>query len=434
MRRLLFGLAAGLLLAGCGYRVPLSLSYIPAVTDTAAYDGVRKEYRELAALIDKDTGLKPTAGNTVTLLPDGRQKWALMKKDLTGAREAVYIDHYIFRSDSIGTVVSGILKQKARDGADVRVILDRAGNERRQIRKLSALREAGANLGVFHFQGLFPGGLFPKLATHRDHRKIIVLDGKTGYLGGRNINDDNYFQWRDADLRVTGPAVSDLTEVFLKNQRKVAPEWGSACEATDLEEAACADRIPDASQFRDATVQIVPEIPTDRRLPIRNGFEWAIRHAQHYFWFYNPYAPPPSSTLRALKEAAARGVDIRWIAPAENDVAVEKWMGESLYRELLKAGIRIYEWQGQVLHAKEFVSDDYLLAIGSANMDNLSFFLNYEVEALVYDEAAARCAADTFRADLSAHCREISLDEVRRWCLLRRFRNWLTRLIGGAIG
>ena len=148
----------------------------------------------------------------------------------------------------------------------------------------------------------------------------------------------------------------------------------------------------------------------------------------------NRRLPPPASTPQALKDAAARGVDVRWIAPAVNGVSVQKWMGESLYKELLDAGVRIYEWQGQVLQAKQFMMDDYFLAMGSASLDNLSFFLNYEVLALVYDEEATRYAAYNFLSDIEKNCREIRMEEVRRWLLLRRLRNKLTRLLGGPLG
>ena len=186
--------------------------------------------------------------------------------------------------------------------------------------------------------------------------------------------------------------------------------------------------------FRGKTVQIIPDSPWEKVLPIRNCYEWAIQHAKDYFYFYNPYTPPPASTLKALKEAVLRGVDVRWIVPANNDVKQAKWLGESLYKELLEAGVKIYEWQGNVLHTKQFISDDYLTAIGSANMDNMSFFLNMEVHALVYDEELAVSARQLFEKETTECCLQISLDEVRDWGTWRRFRNWFTRTFFGRIG
>lgn len=431
MRRKLFLLVC-LLISGCGYRAPMHSSYIPQVDQP--YEGVDPEYQELAALMTKDTGMEPRTGNTVALLPDGQQKWRILKQDLEGARSSIYIDNYRFCTDSAGTIVAGILRERSLKGVDVRIILDKPANTEEHLRELSTLEEDGVELDLFRFPVMLLDYLWPKNATHRDHRKIVMVDGKTGYLGGRNIQDEYFFDWRDADIRITGPAVADMAAVYMENQMRVDPELDSIEVADNLELAAREDIVPELEQFSDVTVQIISDSPTDKSLPMRNCFEWAIKNAKEYFWFYNPYTPPPSSTIKALKEAASRGVDVRWIVPSINDVGLEKWMGESMYKELLQAGIRIWEWQDHILHAKQFMTDDALTAVGSVNMDNLSFFLNYEVEALVYDEAATRHASERFLAELEQNCIEVTLEDVRRWNFFRVFRNWFTRTFGGPIG
>lgn len=427
-------LAAFLLFTGCGYRAPLHPSYIPEITGGAALPGTHADYRQLAALMEKDTGMKPTDGNTVTILPDGIAKWDILKAELENARRSIYIDHYRFCTDSLGSIVEGILKEKARQGVDVRVILDKGANTREHLQELSTLRNEGVSFELFRFPVFLLDYVWPAKSTHRDHRKILLLDGRTGYLGGRNIQNEYFLEWRDADIRITGPAVADLSAVYMENQQRVAPDMGPVYVAPHLEEEARLDRIPQLRQFTDVTVQIVHDSPTDRILPVRNCFEWALQNARRYFWFYNPYTPPPPSTIKALKDAAKRGVDVRWIVPAINDVAPEKWMGESMYRELTDAGVRIFEWQDQVLHTKQFMMDGELLGMGSANMDNLSFFLNYEVMALVYDEELTRHAADTFLAELKTNCLEITRVDLRSWSVFRRLRNRLTRILGGPLG
>lgn len=449
MRRpgLLFLLAAVVVLpSGCGYRAPLHASYIPEVADTTRYACVGADYQQLAALMEKDTGLEPTTGNTVSLLPDMPDKWAVMMGDIGRAEESVYMVHYRFLADSTGSVLAHALKDKAGQGLDVRVILDKPANSRADRDSLEKIFADDVKLAWFRYPVFILDRVWPEKATHRDHRKILLTDGRTGYIGGRNIADKYFNHWRDADLRITGPAADHLAQVFKHDQDKVSPEMGplkaaaapSGCPLRDtvpfLEQCALRDTVPFLEQHRGATVQIVPDDPTDRLLPVRNCFEWSIGHARRYFWFYNPYTPPPPSTLKALKDAAVRGVDVRWIAPSVNDVGPEKWMGESLYRELLAAGVRIYEWQDDVLHAKEFVSDDYLTVNGSANMDNLSFFLNYEVLAIVYDRETALSAARTFISDIDIHCREITLAEVRHWNIFRRMRNWFARTLAGHMG
>lgn len=427
-------LAGSLLLTGCGYRAPLYQSYIPEVKDTSAYPGVRPDYKELAALMEKDTGFAPREGNTVTLFPEGPQKWEMLKEDLEYADKSIYIDHYRFCADSTGSIVENILKEKARNGVDVRAILDKPANTKEDRAELATMRLDGVELDFFRFPVMLLDYVWPSSGTHRDHRKILILDGQTGYVGGRNIQDEYFFDWRDADIRITGPAIADLSAIYMENQERVAPALDPVYVAEDLPEAARMDNVPEMKQFTDVTVQFVPDSPTDKVLPLRNCFEWVLYSAKKYFWFYNPYTPPPASTLQAMKDAAARGVDVRWIVPGINDVKPAKWMGESLYKELLAAGVRIYEWQDHVLHAKQFITDDYLLGIGSANMDNLSFFLNYEVEALVYNEPATRNAASTFLSDTEKHCREITLEEVKNWSVFRKFRNWITRHLGGPVG
>ena len=427
-------LLGGMIAGGCGYRAPLLQSYIPQVTDTALYAGVRADYQELAALMDKDTGMAPTEGNTVTLIANGRENWAMLKEELKEARLSAYIEPYRFRLDSCGSVLAGILKERARDGVDVRLILDKSANTEEDRKELKKMRDDGAQVNLFRRPAFFLDYHFPSLATHRDHRKLTLLDGKIAYVGSRNIQAKYFFDWHDVDIRITGPAVADLTRSYQRNQALVAPRSKGLYIAPDLEGVARNDRLDGKTQFFDVTVQVVPDTPADRLLPIRNCFEWAIRHAKDYFWFYNPYTPPPDSIIEALKEAARRGVDVRWIVPGINDVGPEKGMAESLYQDLLEAGVRIYEWQEHTMHAKQYISDDYLVVIGSANLDKLSLFLNYEMVTVLYDGRICRRYAEKYLSDLREHCVEVPLEQVEKWSGFRRLRNRIIRLLGGEIG
>ena len=434
MRKTLLTLLCGLALAGCGYRAPLHKSYIPVVTDSTLYSGVRADFQQLAALMEKDTGMKPIEGNTVSLVFEGQENLDRMLDDVRAAERSVYIGPYRFCLDSVGTVLAGILREKAASGVDVRIILDKAANTAEDIRKLKTLREDGAMVKAFHRPVFFLDHWIPKLATHRNHRKLLLLDGTTAFVGSRNIQDKYFFDWHDADVRITGPVLADLTEAFHGNQRNIGLHRQKPLYvAPDLEEKALRDTVPGLEQFFGVPVQVVPEYPTDRRLPTRNCLEWALAHAQKYFWYYNPYSPPPPSTIEALQEAARRGVDVRWIAPSITDIEPERGIAESMYEGLLDAGVRIYEWQDHMMHAKQYLCDDYLTIIGSTNMDNLSLFLNYELLALLYDERICRRAAETFLHDLETHCREITLEEVKSWPEPRKWRNWILRILGGPL-
>lgn len=427
------GVLTALLLTGCGYRKPLLLSTVPELSDTIRYAGVRSEYQSLAALVAQDTGFEPVEGNTVGLIPDQHQKFDLLLADFRKAVESIYIDHYRFCYDSCGSQLADIMIDKAASGQDMRIIVDYGAHNKTYRKGHAVLRNSNVDFHYFHFPVMLIDYVLPAQATHRDHRKIAIIDGTTAYMGGRNIQDRYFGNWRDADIRITGPVVNDLGAIFNENQYRVAPEREPVLPKPEsvLKEAAARDSVPGLTLFRNVCVQVFPDSPVDRRLPIRNSFEWAIHHARRYFWFYNPYTPPPATTLKALKAAAARGVDVRWILPANNDVKLDKPMGESLYKGLLEAGVRIYEWQDVVLHAKQFMVDDYLSFFGSANLDNMSLFLNYEVEAIIYDEAFTRYAASAFLKELETDCIEITLSEVKSWSFFRKLRNWAIRVLAG---
>ena len=433
LRRIGLFLAFGLVLAGCGYRAPLHKSYIPVVTDTSRYAPVRAEYQELAALMEKDTELGLTRGNTVSEIADGQDNLDMLVKEFQQAKTSIYIEPYRFRLDTTGAMLAEILRQKTLEGVDVRLILDKSANKKEDRRELRKMRDIGARVYTFHRPQFWLDRRLPSLATHRDHRKLTLIDGRIALVGSRNIQDKYFFDWHDVDIRVTGPVVADLTEAFRRTQALVAPRGPAPYVAPDLEGIARADTLPGKTQYYGVPMQVVPETPADRKLPIRNCIEWALAHAKEYFWFYNPYSPPPETTIQALCDAARRGVDVRWIVPGINDVGPEKGMAESMYEQLMDAGVRIYEWQEHTMHAKEYLSDDYLMIIGSANLDNLSLFLNYELVTVIYDERLCRRYAEIFLADLEGHCVEITPGQVERWPLRRRIRNWFIRLLGGAV-
>ena len=190
------------------------------------------------------------------------------------------MEPYRFRLDTCGTLLAGILAARATEGIDVRIILDKSANTKEDRAALKGLRSVGAKVNVFHQPAFFLDYHFPSLATHRDHRKLTLLDGKTALVGSRNIQDKYFFDWHDVDFRVTGPVVADLTRAFRRQQRLVAPRAEDPYVDPDLAAAARADTVPGKPQYFDVTMQVVPETPADRKLPIRNAFEWAIGHAK----------------------------------------------------------------------------------------------------------------------------------------------------------
>ncbi len=426
-------LAAALLLTGCGYRAPLQKTVIPEAEDPA-FGIIRPAYRELAATVAARTGLPPTAGNQVHLIPVSTDRLEWMQEQLKQAQKSIYIDLYRFRLDSCGMLIYDILAERARAGVDVRIILDKGANRSRDLKAFRELEKTGAQVRIFHFPVFVADYILPPMATmHRDHRKIILIDGELAYLGGRNLALYYFNQWKDLDVCYSGEAVAQITDVFQENWARVAPDTPAVSrEAVP----GAPERIPAPEavrHFSGKTVQIIPESPSDTLLPLRDAFELVLDQAKDYFYFQSPYLPPPESTLQKLKAAARRGVDVRWMVPAKNDVFVQKWMGEYLYKGFLKSGIRVFEWEGSMIHTKLYVSDDYITCIGSANADNLSFFINYEVSSIIYDEQVACCARQIFLED-QGHCREIKMADTDAWDALRLLRNWLSMAIGHAVG
>lgn len=427
-------LLTGFLLAGCGYRAPLHKSYIPVVTDASLYKGIRPEYQELAALMEKDTELNPRGGNTVTMIKDGKENLDMLREEMRNAKTSIYIEPYRFRLDTVGASLADILKEKIAEGVDVRIILDKSANTKEDRTELKKLRKIGGHVYTFHRPSFWLDRNLPSLATHRDHRKLTILDGSIAYVGSRNIQDKYFYDWHDVDIRITGPVIEDLTESYRRTQKLVTLRPRELNLAPNLVEIARKDTLVGKRQFRNVMIQVVPETPADRTLPIRNCMEWTLGHAKDYFYFYNPYTPPPATTIQAMIDAAKRGVDVRWIVPGINDVGPEKGMAESLYLELLDAGVRIYEWQEHTMHAKLYLSDDYLTVIGSANLDNLSMFLNYEMVTLLYDERICPIYKQIFLSDIQEDCVEITPEMVRSWPVTRHVRNWVTRALGGSMG
>ena len=262
MKKAFLFMTCSLLLVGCGYRAPLHKSYIPVVTDTSRYAGIRPEYQELAALMEKDTELGLTRGNTVTLIADGQENLDMLVKEFREARTSIYVEPYRFKLDTTGAMLADILREKTLEGVDVRIILDKSANTREDRHELRKMEDVGAQVDYFHRPSFWLDRHFPSLATHRDHRKLTLLDGRIAYVGSRNIQDKYFFDWHDVDVRMTGPVVADLTEAFRRTQSLVAPRAPEPYLAPDPEGSAHADTLAGKTQFYDETVKVKHEVET----------------------------------------------------------------------------------------------------------------------------------------------------------------------------
>ncbi|MBO4230704.1 MAG: cardiolipin synthase [Bacteroidales bacterium] len=395
---------------------------------------VREDFRLLAVLMGRDAYPTVSSGNDFEIITRGKRKFELLCEDILQAKEYIHMEYFKFGNDEGGKAIKELLMKKAREGVKVRFILENIANFPIRPRYYNAMREAGVEVVRFTNPRLH----FLKFVTSinfRNHRKIVVIDGKIGYTGGMNINDNYFNLWRDTHLRITGPAVASLQYAFMDSWLTAGAEldrplidYYPAIDAGRQSEpgrvhprfAAAEYDLSSAAAPAGKLMQIVPDEP-DLPMPmLLYSYEWAIQHARKYIWLQTPYFVPPDTVLDAMKIAALSGVDIRIMLPERADNFITRPANRAYYEEILRAGVRLFLRQGEFIHSKTFVCDDYLSSIGSANIDSRSFDINYEINTYIYDEETARKCKAIYEADLEKS-RELTLDEWSK-------RPWHNRL------
>ncbi len=361
---------------------------------------IRERYRSLSRLLKRDSGLTVCENNEIEIITSGERKLEALVSDLLAAKHHIHFEYFYFLKDDGSRKIKNLLMQKAREGVKVRFIHENIANITIWEGYYNEMKEAGVEVVKFTNPNIF---LLSKF-NYRDHRKIVVIDGKIGYTGGMNIGDDYFFRWRDTHTRITGNAVASLQYCFLNS-------WitsGGKIEG-NLDEF-----FPESVEVNDdKLVQIIPDEP-DREFPILHmGAVWTASHSSRYLYIQTPYFVPPEPLMLALKSAALKGCDVRLMVPEKADLFFMGPANKSFYQECLEAGIRIFEKGGRFIHAKTLVSDDYLSIIGSANMDCRSLELSYEINSYIYSEEVAKKNRRIFLDDLK-ECREITLEEWKK--------------------
>lgn len=398
---------------------------------------VREEYRPLAKLLGSEGYPSVTSDNDIEVITSGQRKFELLCEDIKAAKESIHVEYFHFGNDKGSKTIKRLLMQKAREGVKVRFLYENIANFPIASAYYNAMRKAGVEVIKFTNPRMHVLDMATKL-NYRNHRKIVVIDGRIGYTGGMNINDHYFRQWRDTHMRITGNAVAVLQYIFLDSwltgggtiDKKMIDYYpmASGDHADASTGSAVSETIPEEIDFR-AThptlkgklIQIVPDEP-DRPLPILQlSYEWALQHAKKYIYLQTPYFVPTEPVMDALKTAAMCGVDVRLMLPEVADNLLMRPANRAYYEEALQAGVRIFLRQGEFIHAKTFVCDDYLSSIGSANLDFRSFAINYEVNSYIYDEQTALMNKGIFMYDLH-QCRELTLEEWSK-------RPWYSRIL-----
>lgn len=381
-----------------------------------------EQYLDLIRMNYTHSGAKCTYNNEVDVYYNGVDKFAQLIKDLKNAKKFIHIQYYIIRPDRLGKKIMSILEEKAAEGVEVRFLVDSMGSYKVTRRSLRNFTKNGGKFEIF-----FPG-IFPHVNTrinYRNHRKMVVIDGEYGYIGGFNVGDEYINEnkhigfWRDTHIRIRGEAVNDLTNRFLL-------DW---CYASGEE-------IEDFSKFYpknpirdgDIAIQIVTSGPDHNEEYIKNAYMKMINNAKKYVYLETPYFVPDSPMLEALKLSALSGVDVRLIIPGKPDHIFMKWAASAYIGDLLNAGAKVYLYQNGFIHAKTIVADGKVCTVGTANMDMRSYSLNFEVNAFIYDDRVANNLETQFFKDIE-DCKVMTKEEYDKRSITLRIRESIIRLI-----
>ncbi|MDW8361500.1 MAG: phospholipase D-like domain-containing protein [Myxococcales bacterium] len=336
-------------------------------------------------------------GNRVRLLHDGKECFPAMLEAIASARHEVLLEMYWFASDQTGWRFARALMDAARRGVRVLVVRDAVGSLGSDGAMWRQMTEAGCD--TREFGPIWPWARRFRLdrLQRRDHRKLLVVDGRIGMTGGVNIGDEWAPEeeggggWRDDMVLVEGPAVAVMRRLFMHTWRKLGGVEPSPPPVEHRDETA---------EGATCAVQVLANFWRGERRAIRAAYLARIAAARRYLWIANSYFVPDGQVRRALGRAAARGVDVRVLVPGRSDVAAVQWAGRALYGELLERGVQIHEWHPNVLHCKNAVIDDVWCTVGTYNLDYRSWRLNLEVNVAVEDEAVARRLRERMERDL----------------------------------
>ncbi len=363
-----------------------------------------------------------SSDNEVEIFTDGREKFQALYREMQKAKEYIHIQYYIIRSDELWEPFEALLEQKVREGVEVRLLYDSMGCRKMKRSDWKRIRSKGIQVGEF-----FPAvlGRLQLRMNYRNHRKIVIIDGKTAFVGGFNIGreylglDEKFGYWRDTHLRIRGSAVLSLHIRFIL-------DWNY----TTKQNLFIQDRYFHAQKEKpgDEAVQIITSGPDSKWQNIRNVYLKMISKARKNIYIQTPYFIPDEAVLDAIRIAAMSGVDVRVMIPCKPDHPFVYWATYSYIGDLLDAGAKCYTYDNGFLHAKGMVVDGLVSCYGTANMDIRSFRLNFEVNAVIYSSRTARKMEQIFMEDLKKSTRVTRYLYGRRSYLVR-FKEQFSRLL-----
>lgn len=360
--------------------------------------------RPLMRLMEALGASPPEPASRVQLFSEGDAVYEAIIEAIAGARSHVHVEYYIFGADRAGSRVKDVLCEQARKGVAVRLLVDGMGTGRWPRAWNREFKAAGVK--VAHFNSPQLRLLRRSLMNFRTHRKIVIVDGRVGFTGGINVCDDHSRlakgdeAWRDTHVCVEGNAVHGLQRVFLE-------DWSYATRTDPSSLGLTVQALfPFEEPVAGEAVQIVGSGPDQDRNSSEALYLDAISRATQRIWLTTPYFVPTDPLISALSNAAQRGVDVRLLLPKKTDNLLVDAASRTWWTPLLGRGLKLYEYQPRMVHAKTAVIDDWLAIVGSANLDYRSLRLNFEVGAILYGRASIEALAKLFEADL-ARCHDV---------------------------
>jgi cardiolipin synthase A/B len=383
-------------------------------------------------LMQSVSGSLLVAGNKVTLLIDGAATYAAMFEAIQNAKDHINFETFIFEDDEVGKRFSDLLIRKSAQGVQVNVIYDSFGSKNTPVDFFQRLRDGGVL--VLEFNPVNPAKVRKGMGwslSHRDHRKILVVDGAIAFTGGVNISGvysgssaigsrsggKKEQPWRDSHIRIEGPAALRLQWQFMKTweRQKGPPLTGR-------------DYFPYVQQAGNTLVRVVGSLPGESNRTIFMMYMSAITHAENSIYLTTPYFVPDDQMLKALTDATARGVDVKILLPGFSDSALVFYASRHYYARLLKAGVQLFERRGGMLHAKTAVIDDVWSTVGSSNLDNLSFLTNDEANAVILGRDFADAMQAMFERDLE-ESDQITPEEWEKRSFDNHLKEWPAHLL-----
>jgi cardiolipin synthase len=420
-----------------GLCLAISVQLLPAQTPSGlSADSLMRQYF-------RQEGIALTEGNEVTLLPSGHEKFVNLFEQVRRAKHHIHLEYFNFRNDSIANALFDLLAEKAAEGVEVRALFDAFGNSSNnqplKKRHLKAIRARGVQIVKFDpFR--FP---YVNHALHRDHRKIVVIDGRVGYTGGMNIAQ-YYIEglpeigpWRDMHARIEGPAVGDLQHIFATMWRKATKEviegeayfpfLGDSVAVTASSDLAnSVDSLESANSMKE-DIAIVDRRPHRTPKAIRRAYIAALDAAQEKVQLVNPYFVPSHSIMKALRRTLKRGVEVEIMIPAKSDIPFTPAAARYMAYQLHKRGAEVYVFNGGFHHSKIMMVDSAFCTVGSANLNSRSLRYDYEVNAFMMSPHTTGQLMQMYERDkLNSDVMDRAF--YRQQSKRKRFYNWFAHL------